>query len=511
MKYWKIGHSLQGYKYLDDHLDFEIYDTEQSEGLAIIADGVSNCDGGRIAAITVCDAIKDFFKIKRNDTFYKKNPFLLLEESFSFAGRKLLQISSKLKEKSQLFIDQLLENKVKNHDNIRSLKKRIKFNLQNSTKEKRLPVFESTTIVVYFKRNNIYLGMVGDGEILQFSPPSKFYPYLESKGALQTYFSTNQGFQGPIRKFHIVLDKGEVFCFGSDGAKFRFVTKGGSPYSLFVNKLYDTITNKKIIDFPQIWYDTLLQNSALEDDFSMFVLFLENENSEESSHFKTIEEFTDGMRQKSAEFHNKFISALRALDEHKQNSLKEMETYLSLEKSHTIEIEIESKNAIQLLEKKKEVFEKKFREMEYLVKVKIEMLKNLERELESKLGITSNSIMKSFKNIVEDKEKDIQILIKKNQSESLKLLNKSLDKKIMESDEILSKQIKLKLEEEIPILNKISNDLVSKIETRLSKTENKIKNNIESIAKKILNKEIKKINGQIEDIKKRLSKLGNIT
>ncbi|KKL65627.1 hypothetical protein LCGC14_2153070, partial [marine sediment metagenome] len=68
MKYWKIGHSLQGYKYLDDHLDFEIYDTEQSEGLAIIADGVSNCDGGRIAAITVCDAIKDFFKIKRNDT-----------------------------------------------------------------------------------------------------------------------------------------------------------------------------------------------------------------------------------------------------------------------------------------------------------------------------------------------------------------------------------------------------------------------------------------------------------
>lgn len=536
MKKWIIGSNLKDYKYFDDHLEFEIYDEEQSEGIAIIADGVSNCDGGRIAAIVVCEAIKDFFKRKRNSFFYKREPFLLIDDAFAFAGQELLRKGHEINEKKSILINEFLETRINNSNIIKNLKKRINNNLERTLNQDEILNFESTAIIAFFKNNDIYLGMVGDGEILQFSPPNTFYPYLESKGSLRTYFSTKEGLQGPIRKLHINLTQGGVLCFGSDGVKFKYVSKGGAAFSLFINKLSAILLNKQIIEFPRIWCDTLIQNNALEDDFSMFILYLENKLLNQNENLTTIENLTNEIKNMSVELQNTFSSIINILNDHAENLSHEIlqKEKIAIEKigdaeriiSKSLEMReemekrlynnskvrhIEGKRLIESLKMKLNLGNQLIKNLDE----KYDLLLNKGREIQSRIEFNSinleknlNYKIKSFENQLSNRSNEIHIKTS-NCLKNIRLKSqKDLDKKVkeikketeklfenetMKIRKIITKYIKSTLE-------KIENEFISKVETKLSKIENRIKNNIEISSEKFLKEQFESFKVEMKNM-----------
>ena len=96
MEKWEISDSLHSDEHYDDHLAFKFFSDLQDEGVAVIADGVSNCDGGRLAAIVACNTIPRF--IRQNRSKYITRPFDLIEAALENAGQRIKETGIELRD-----------------------------------------------------------------------------------------------------------------------------------------------------------------------------------------------------------------------------------------------------------------------------------------------------------------------------------------------------------------------------------------------------------------------------
>ena len=276
MNYWSVSKSLHSDKHYDDHLVVKIFDEEQYEGVAVIADGVSNSSGGRIAAIMACKVIPNFIYQNRGKVKYN-NPFELIEDALRETGCRLKELGVDLIEGKSNFEETLEE--------VESIEERESFiklkgnDIQKKIDNGDIPEFESTAVVAYFNGNNLYLSMVGDGLLVHIAKGAT-YTFPQSKGPLRTFLSSKDGYIGPSRKLHFEISEGDVFILGSDGGCFYYSGESGAPLSPLKNILLQSVNDKKFQEFSGKYYEYLKREEIdrgveiIDDDFSMIALRL---------------------------------------------------------------------------------------------------------------------------------------------------------------------------------------------------------------------------------------------
>ena len=308
-------------------------------------------------------------------------------------------------------------------------------------------MFENTEILVYFIGNQLYLGMVGDGEIIQLIPPQIVTNYPQSKGSLITYFASNEGLRGPLRKIHLNIDKGGVFCFGSDGVRFGYYRKGGAPNSFFINILSKLLLNEKIQDFPKSWCIALQENNALEDDFSMFTLYLQNTQINPEKRELSIEDLSLGVKQIWDELQKLQSSMMDTLNSYKKNIeifVKEKLNVIEMEKNYLSKsIDDYKKIMLNDVEREKDILSKSIDAMN-------EMEKNLRKKFEEKYSKRVKDFEKQHKDF-KNKIKEMEVL-NKNLDENKKELEKKAEyllKKMSYMFDIESKSFEDQIEEKL--------------------------------------------------------------
>lgn len=274
MEFWEISSSLHSDEHFDDHLAFEFFSDLHDEGVAVIADGVTETDGGRLAAIVACKTIPQF--IRQNRSKFITRPFELIEAALEDAGKHIMEMGIEIRENGEeavmKYADQI--DPIEHRDGFLRLKKGM---IKKKIEEGKTPELSCTAIVIYFKNQDIFLGMVGDGSVFQVGE-GRMYPYLQSMGQLVTYLNSLEGLRRPLRKLHIQLPTDEIFMIGSDGAELSYRGEAGAPYGLLRNTLKRTLKEDEFSNFSERWHEALkLQEQKrgikiITDDFSLIVL-----------------------------------------------------------------------------------------------------------------------------------------------------------------------------------------------------------------------------------------------
>lgn len=277
MIYWDGSKALHSDEHYDDHLAVRFFDEEHSTGVAVIADGVSDSAGGRIAALVACSVIPEFIENNRNDVIYS-DPFALIEAALEEAGAELLDVGKRVFDSGLHDIRDIL-NQIDSPENRKKFVEQISTKIEEESEKGNIPDFESTAIVAYFFGSKLYVALVGDGSMLEMRDGT-MYPYPQSRGALKTYLSSRDGYQGPARKLHIRLPKGGIFVLGSDGCQIKYRGEHGAPYALFQNTLRRSLEEGKFDSFAERYYEQLKKQEKkrnvkiIDDDFSLIALHL---------------------------------------------------------------------------------------------------------------------------------------------------------------------------------------------------------------------------------------------
>ncbi|MBD3157569.1 MAG: hypothetical protein GF309_02160 [Candidatus Lokiarchaeota archaeon] len=277
MTYWDVSKSLHSDAHYDDHLAVRFFDDEHSTGVAVIADGVSNSAGGRIAALVACLVIPEFIQNNRNDVIYS-DPFALIEAALEEAGAELLDVGKRVFDAGLDGIRNILKE-IDPPEIREKFVEKIRPKVEEKRKKGNIPDFESTAIIAYFVGSKIYVALVGDGSMLEMRDGT-MYPYPQSRGSLNTFLSSKDGYQGPARKLHIRLPKGGTFVLGSDGCQIRYSGEHGAPYALFQNTFRRSLEEGGFDSFAERYYEQLKKQEKkrnvkiLDDDFSLIALHL---------------------------------------------------------------------------------------------------------------------------------------------------------------------------------------------------------------------------------------------
>jgi serine/threonine protein phosphatase PrpC len=249
-----------------------------------VADGVSECQFGRIASVMACSAFEKFFK-EEVSISNQPNLELVITECFNKIGKTLVGVKHDLGEaldernidsligyikdflSEKRYLEETPENVIS--DKISELKEK----LRNFIKSDKDFSFETTLGVAVVTDYKLYTAVLGDTEIYVFRK-NKLSPHyvLPKSETLETYLSSEKGVVGPMDFAMRKLEKDDIVIICSDGANLSYAPSSGYPYALFINTLIKSLKNKENPAYQ--WFNRLNKEceGKLPDDFSLIIV-----------------------------------------------------------------------------------------------------------------------------------------------------------------------------------------------------------------------------------------------
>lgn len=280
----KYYHILYNEPHGDDQINvFQVGDYH----VFMVADGVSDCEVGRIASVMACSIFEEYFreKISKQEKLDLEE---VIAEGFQRIGEKLMSIKASI-------CDSLNENVIEDVINSTKLfiyeKKWLEETPEDLIKEKindireRLITFrnrkecfssDTTLGVAIITNHKVYTAALGDVEMYVFRKNKLLPHYVLPKGGfIESYLTTNKGIVGTIDFAMRRLEKGDIFILCSDGANLSYAPHGGYPYALFVNQLMKSLEKGENIALQ--WFTRLSKeyNGKLPDDVSLIIVEVE--------------------------------------------------------------------------------------------------------------------------------------------------------------------------------------------------------------------------------------------
>jgi len=148
----------------------------------------------------------------------------------------------------------------------------------------------------------------GDSELLiisvNLSPPSidsQISHYRLHQGDLKSYISSSKGRNGRLDISTRILYENDLLLIGSDGTYFSKTSKAsGNPFSPLHHLITKCLSEDKLPELPNLWFEKLKSIDSLDDDFSMFLITcnkkveLEKETNEETQSEPLINQTSNG-------------------------------------------------------------------------------------------------------------------------------------------------------------------------------------------------------------------------
>jgi serine/threonine protein phosphatase PrpC len=244
----------------------------------MVADGVSDCEIGRMASVIACSIFEEYIKEKIGKQ-EKLNLEETILEGFHRIGEKLMSIKTSICDplnehaiedvinSIKLFIyeKKWLEETPRDliEEKIKEIRERL-ITFRNQGKS-----FSSDTVlgVAIITNHKVYTAALGDVEMYIFRKNKLLPHYVLPKGGfIEDYLNTNKGIVGTIDFAMRRLEKGDIFILCSDGANLSYAPYGGYPYALFVNQLIKSLEKGENIALE--WFKRLSKeyDGKLPDD-----------------------------------------------------------------------------------------------------------------------------------------------------------------------------------------------------------------------------------------------------
>jgi len=251
--------------------------------VATVADGVTECEFGRVASVLATEAFEEFFTSRVNEIGDLEETVV---KGIEFAEQKLVNVKRALLNREYSVKD------FKGHLK-RAWEKLVKFestpndlvNRRLDQIEKRLSevldrgekfTFETVFGVAIFHEYKVYTAAVGDVEMYLFRKGKLIQHFVPPKSSIiDSYLSADKGVVGFIDVACRGLKRGDVFILATDGALINYTRPGGVPYALFINTLTESLSNGK--NPAHQWLTKLksMLNGELLDDLSLIIAVIE--------------------------------------------------------------------------------------------------------------------------------------------------------------------------------------------------------------------------------------------
>ena len=189
--------------------------------------------------------------------------------------------------RSETSLKALIEEIVKMRNKKREDKKALEQSLLSRIVEFQLPAFTSTlTIFIanYKKPSKIYIAVLGDSDINMINTKTFEWTSLYStatSGGLTNYISSEKGVAGSPHIFNTTIEqKNVLIILSTDGANISYTSPGGVPGAPFINKIKTATREKGTIEgFPEQWIDYLRERNGSDDDISLFIASIKQEEN----------------------------------------------------------------------------------------------------------------------------------------------------------------------------------------------------------------------------------------
>jgi len=310
------------------HFDDQICIFEKENLLvAIVADGVSMCTSGRVASLFLSYYIKEFF-LKNYATQKFENVKEFTQKSVEYAHKYLIDFSKSLNSTINNnfssasiidFFDGMLSNFRKHSDqnkiyellnqisnftnnkmellkninpnpfsqfekmyneinpNENNITDRIKKLIDNQ-KDSQIEFSTTLSITIFDTSTENEIQFLtynlGDSSVLLINNDFSFlsHYYISDGKQLSSCISNYEnGIIGKIDIANRILTFGDLLLVGSDGAKINYGPRGYA-YAPINNLLNQYLKNNHTIKgFPKHWFDYLINENQINDDFSFFI------------------------------------------------------------------------------------------------------------------------------------------------------------------------------------------------------------------------------------------------
>lgn len=252
-----------------------------------VADGVSECELGRVASVLACAAFEECFMervVGQGGVDLEE----VVADGVRRAGERLVnvkQILSASQDEGSVdlvigFVKQFIESRTWLEQTPAELiSKRVdglRERLLSTRKSGEGFTFETTLGVAVFHNYRVYTAALGDVEMYLLRRNKLFPHYVTPRGGfIDSYLSSDRGVVGAVDIAVRRLERGDVFILASDGAYLSYAPPGKYPYTLFVNQLLKSIERGE--DPAQQWLARLRKEfgDGLPDDFSLVIVKVE--------------------------------------------------------------------------------------------------------------------------------------------------------------------------------------------------------------------------------------------
>jgi len=254
--------------------------------IAMVADGVTECEFGRVASVLTLSVLEEFFK-----SWIASKSIADVEEAIlngiNLAAKRLAEakkILLELRESGAEAVAKDVKSFVEKWRNLEStpselIDKRvseIRSRLLDAVNRGEEVSFETTLGIAIFHRYKVCTAALGDVEMYLLRRGKLFPHYVSPKASLiDSYLSSDKGVVGSVDLMCRRLEKGDTFIVATDGALLSYAPPGRAPYALFLNTVLKSFRNGE--DPAQQWSSKLrsVMGEKLLDDFSLVIAVVE--------------------------------------------------------------------------------------------------------------------------------------------------------------------------------------------------------------------------------------------